>query len=200
MEMNDLIKGMLKKQSDFAYYGDLDLSVWGFAPIGVHRDSDLMTQSNFAYALKELRKVSYKSVEVMHTSHCLVGWYDHLMVRVTAKKTMERLMEIVERLEDYPVLDEDDLSNREYEQACNAYDSWARSDVAKAIEEAGIERLLDGDGYYDPSDEDEETVKNLLVDNILEHDSFEGTYDMPKLISAIEEAFKEVSQNLTLDL
>lgn len=189
MTLAELKAGMLKRPSDFAYYGNLDLSVWGFAPIGRHRDSDLLTLSNFDTALAILRKVSGKSVEVMHTSHWAVGWYDHVMVRVTAKKTMQALLEICDRLDNYPVLDEEDWSMREYEQACEAYDAWARHDVAKLAQDKGIKILLDEDGDYDPAPKDEETVKSLVADAIMDYNPSEGSYSDEHLAELLAEAF-----------
>jgi hypothetical protein len=195
MDMETLKAGMLKRPDSFAYFGELDLSVWGFAPIGVHRDSDLITQSNFDTALKELRGVSGKSVQVMHTTHWAVGWYDHVMVRTTAKKTMEKVLEICNRLDNYPVLDEEDLSRREVEQADGAYDNWARYDVARMCEKAGIKRLLDSDGDYDPTEADEETVKSLVAEAILDYDPIQGSYSDESLIRMIAEVFS-VTQTL----
>ena len=122
LNFDDFKKEMLKRPGSFAYWGDLDLSVWGFAPFSQHRDSDLLTQSNHAYVLKELRKISPQSVQVMQCNHWAVGWIDHVMVRTTAIKTMERLYEIYEKSESYAVLDEDDFCRRECEQAAEAYD------------------------------------------------------------------------------
>ena len=203
MTLEELKVGMLKRPKDFAYFGDLDLSVWGFAPFGKHRDSDLLAQSNFDFALAALRGVSGKSVEVMHTSHCLVGWYDHVMVRTTAKKTMAKVLEICNRLENYPVLDEDDWSRREYEEACDAYDSWAKDDVSKLVEDTGIKALLDGNGYYDPKPEDEETVKSLVAHAILDYNPSEGSYSDDSLRDMMREAFPEQREDmltLILDL
>jgi hypothetical protein len=189
MTLEELKAGMLKRPKDFAYYGELDLSVWGFAPFGMHRDSDLLTQSNFAFVVRELRRVSGKSVEVMHTSHWAVGWYDHVMVRTTAPKTMEKLLELYERHDNYPVLDEEDLWEREREQADGAYETWAKWDVGKLVEAAGIEPLLDSDGDYDPKPEDEETVAATVSRAILDHDSGEGTFDDTDLVGMLREAF-----------
>jgi hypothetical protein len=194
MNLDELKEEMLKRPHDFTYWGELDLDVWGFAPIGKHRDSDLLALSNFDTALKELRKVSGKSVQVMHTNHWAVGWYDHIMVRVTAKQTMQKLLDIVHALDDYLVLDEEDLSRREYEQACDAYDRWARYDVAKLAEERGIKILLDEDGYYAPKPEDEETVKGLVAKAILDHNPVEGKYREERLAKLLVEAFLETSK------
>jgi hypothetical protein len=194
MTLEELKTGMLKRPKDFMYWGELDLSVWGFAPIGKHRDSDLIDESNFDGVLAELRRVSGKSVQVMHANHWACGWYDYIMVRVTATKTMNRLLELINQLADYPVLDEDDLSRREYECACNAYDAWARYDVSKLVEQEGIKALLNSDGDYDPSEEDEQKVRELVTDAIMDYDSSECIYDSATLIDTLYEAFPEKNE------
>lgn len=179
---------MLKKRDSFAYFGDLDLKVWGFAPFGTHRDADLVTESNHAYVLKELRKVSGKSVQIMQCSHWAVGYCDHIMVRTTATKTMERLYELYERSEDYAVLDDEDFSRRECEQAAAAYDQWAMWDVSKMCEAAEVTMLLDGDGDFDPTPEQEDTLRGLVADAILNHGS-DNSYDDKYLRESIEAEF-----------
>ena len=203
MDMQELKEGMLKRPRDFAYFGDLDLNVWGFAPFGKHRDSDLLQESNFDVALKELKRVSGKSVEVMHTNHWAVGWYDHIMVRTTAKKTMEKVLELCNRLDNYPILNEEDYSEREFNQACDAYDQWARSSVAQIAQENEIARLLDEEGDYDPRPEDEEQVKSIVAHAIMDYDSAEGTYRDSDLIQMLVEAFPPLdpeADTLTLPL
>jgi len=87
-------EAMLTKPSNFMYSGELDLKVWGFAPFGLHRDSDILEQSNYYAVLRALKKAAPKYVETMHTSHWAVGWYDHIMVKTTSRKAMECLHEL----------------------------------------------------------------------------------------------------------
>jgi hypothetical protein len=121
------------------------------------------------------------------------------MVRVTATKTMERVLELIDKLDDYPVLDEEDWASREYEQACSAYDAWARYEVAKMAEERGIKILLDEDGCYDPKPEDEEVVRGLVADAIMDYDPAEGCYSDSHLSDLLRESFPDVKPDeLTL--
>jgi hypothetical protein len=179
---------MLKRPDSFMYCGDLDLKVWGFAPFGVNRDSDILTQSNHEYVLRELRKVSGKSVQIMQCSHWLVGYCDHIMVRTTATKTMEKLYEIYERSESYAVLDDDDFCRRECEQAAEAYDNWAKYDVGKLAEQNEIIALCDSDGDFDPTEEQEETLRQLVSEAILDYGG-DGSYNDAHLLESIIEAF-----------
>jgi hypothetical protein len=179
---------MLKRPDSFMYCGDLDLAVWGFAGFGTNRDADLLTQSNHEYVLRELRKVSGKSVQIMQCSHWAVGWCDHIMVRTTATKTMEKLYEIYERSESYAVLDDDDFCRREVEQANGAYDAWAKWDVTKMCEEHEVTALLDHDGDFDPTEEQEETLRQLVSEAILDYGG-DGSYNDAHLLESIIETF-----------
>ena len=187
LNFDDFKKEMLKRPDSFAYYGDLDLSVWGFAPFGTNRDAEIITQSNHEYVLKELRKVSGKSVQIMQCSHWAVGWCDHIMVKTTATQTMEKLYELYKRYDDYPILDEDDVTRREVEQANDAYDSWATFEVNQMARDNDIKALLDENGEYNPTPEQEETIRGLVAEEILDYGG--GSYDDDHLIAALIEEF-----------
>jgi hypothetical protein len=104
-------------------------------------------------------------------------------------KTMYKLYELEDKIADYCILDEDDLGSREYEQACKAYDNYAKYDLGKQVEEAGIAALLDYDGDFDPTEEQEATLRELVCDAIMEYDSLNGSYRDETLLKMIAEAF-----------
>jgi hypothetical protein len=122
---------------------------WG-GITGIHRDSDLLDESNYETILKILdeKYEKYEDWRVESASHWAVGWMDTLMVRVvkcecteenedsmpyivrdmgdrwrcdtcgtTAQYTdiFKECLELQAALENYPVLDEEDYSRREYE-------------------------------------------------------------------------------------
>jgi hypothetical protein len=119
---------------------------WG-GTFGIHRDSDLLAQSNYETVLKILdeKYEKYEDWRVESASHWAVGWMDTLMVRVvrcecdeetsipyirrqhdawwchTCESTPKytdifvECLEFQAKLENYPVLDEEDYSRREYE-------------------------------------------------------------------------------------
>jgi hypothetical protein len=139
----------------------------------------------------------------MHTSHWAVGWYDHIMVKTTSRKAMECLHELFmyTRWHGHLVIDEEDMMARELEQANNAYDNWAKWDVSKMAEAAHILRLLDDNGFYRPEPEDEEMVKALVAEAIMEYDSFEGSYKDEYLVELLKETFSDVEPDvLTISL
>ena len=193
----------------FVYNGDLDKKVYGFA-YQHNRDSDLLTESNWDSIIKEMSRRNSRSIEIMHCNHDLCGWLDYLMINTNHKKAMYRLFCLLKQLEDYPVLDEEDWSRREFEQASEAYDNWASYDVNRLCVMNDITPLLNEDGDYDPSEEQIEVIKGIVTDCILDYNPGEGTFQDTALITALQEAFPdpddpnapfvEDTDTLTLDL
>ncbi|HUU88864.1 MAG TPA: hypothetical protein VMX17_14085 [Candidatus Glassbacteria bacterium] len=86
------------------------------------RDSDLLTQSNAAAISEEMGKFPEEDACAHGASHWAVGWVEGWEVRVfqneAKTKVTEAFAEICklnDALSDYPVLDEEDFSKREYE-------------------------------------------------------------------------------------
>ena len=97
--------------------------------IGHHRDSDLLTESNFETVRKALkaedaafgdglwtRSEKQPEVVIVRESSSLVGWVEWIGVREDAEEKLRLADELAGRMEDYPVLDEDDFSQREEEE------------------------------------------------------------------------------------
>lgn len=84
--------------------------------VGQSRDSDCLESSNFATMLKRLGGES-ETVIVVRESHWAVGWVEWIAIHQDDEKALRIADEAKADLEDYPVLDEDDFSEREYEAA-----------------------------------------------------------------------------------
>jgi hypothetical protein len=87
-----------------------------------HRDSGLLDQSNAAAieeALEPFTNGNDPDVVAEHHHHWAVGWIDGFSIRVFRRgritKAFQTYHELVERMDDYPVLDDEDYSRREYE-------------------------------------------------------------------------------------
>ena len=116
----------LRRPEHFAYYGDLDESDgWGRA-FGVHRDSDVLEISNWETISADLAERFPDDWTSESSSHWAVGWVEEGRVRVLrdpdADIAEENLTEAFlavldwkERLDEYPVADEEDFSRREWE-------------------------------------------------------------------------------------
>jgi len=92
-----------------------------FVTYSHHRDSGLIDQSNAAAieaALKPFMKGENPDVVAEHHHHWAVGWIDGFSIRVFKRgritKAFRAYHGLAERLADYPVLDEEDYSRREY--------------------------------------------------------------------------------------
>jgi hypothetical protein len=90
------------------------------AGVGRSRDSDCLEESNFHTMLKELGGES-ETVVVVRENHCLVGWVEWLAIHDSDEKSLAIADRQMERLESYPVLDENDLGEREQESADTAW-------------------------------------------------------------------------------
>jgi hypothetical protein len=80
-----------------------------------NRDSDCLARSNFSSALKELGG-ECENVVVHRFGHWACGWWEALAVKQGTDE--HRIaMQIESRVENYPVVDEDDYSRLELEEA-----------------------------------------------------------------------------------
>lgn len=91
---------------------------WLISSICQTRDSDVLDESNFVSALQALGGES-ETVQVLRFGHWAVGWTEWIAV---LPQHSEALQALEDKIDDYPVLDEDDLSEREQEAA---YRIWA---------------------------------------------------------------------------
>lgn len=120
----------------------------GFSPDGDycilsrHRDSLLMDESNWEEACEELNAEAYDggnehfdprpTVYHWRAGHWAVGWVECLMVRADAPQaTLDAAGEILCSLADYPILNEDAYSEREFNAVC---DYWERCSVRERAE------------------------------------------------------------------
>lgn len=180
MDIEQFKKEILTIPSDFGYSGDLDLSVWGFT-YSMHRDSDTLNISNYEVILEDMQERFPDDVEVMHCNHWAFGWVDHIMVNTENQEALEAIYEWSERLNDYPVADEEDFSRREYEEACEAYDNWAGHDIDYMIEnDEDLEFLLDENEWFSANEEQEQFLRDIIVDQIL-YNGGEQIIDLEKI-------------------
>lgn len=96
------------------YIGDIPEPEW-LCLLTRSRDSDCLTESNWHCALQELGGES-DNVSIERFGHWACGWWEALSVRAGTPEHA-KAKDIAERLEGYPVLDEDDFSERESEEA-----------------------------------------------------------------------------------
>lgn len=107
-----------------------DRQDWIVVPVGRTRDtSDPRSLSNWHSALRILGDES-ETVEVHRFGHWGPGWFEIILVHPSREAEVE---EIAGALANYPILDEDDASEREMEAQSEDWDRYGAKDCADKI-------------------------------------------------------------------
>ncbi|MCP4113797.1 MAG: hypothetical protein GY737_00045 [Desulfobacteraceae bacterium] len=129
----------------------VDRGEWLVVPVIQTRDSEPLEESNFAAALEILGGEDH-FVEVHRFGHWGPGWIEIIIVHPYAQLSDRRYVtfanlaeEIERRLADYPVLDEEDLCERESEAAGESWNCWGRRELESKVEECLEIQWLDID-------------------------------------------------------
>lgn len=113
------------------YFGE----VWPdyFVFLSRHRDSDELTESNFRVAMQKLESLPYFDGESrleVRENHWAVGWVEWIAIHADDTDALKAADEMAAALENYPVLDEEDFSSLEQENAeklwCDCYSAKER--------------------------------------------------------------------------
>lgn len=91
-----------------------------FVFLSRHRDSDELTESNFRVALASLKRLPVFEGESrfsVRESHWAVGWIEWIAIHADDTEALKAADEIAASLENYPVLDDEDFSKLEHENA-----------------------------------------------------------------------------------
>ena len=157
--MNDTLITQSEAHSgpDASYYGDR--GNW-YIVLSTHPGADTVTQSNFSVAIQRLAGIRgsnpypggnppdfdglgvgiptnpIDSWAIETSGHWLVGRVETLIVE-PGTKAEGIAREIVEQLEDYPLLDEEHHSNLEFENTKELWASWSISDRIKELASEG---------------------------------------------------------------
>lgn len=106
-----------------------DRNNWLLVPVGRNRDSGPLEESNFEAALEILGGES-ETVEVHRFGHWGPGWFEIIICHPSRLKDVE---DVAHSLEDYPVLNDEDHSSREWDAMQEDWDNWGRRDFEKAV-------------------------------------------------------------------
>ena len=95
----------------------------GWAGVGLvtgvtkHRDSEAIERANFDSAYDQLTEAfSVGVVEVVRFGHWAVGWFEILTYNTGVNGLAEAVANIIKRLDEYPILDEDLWSQYEWDE------------------------------------------------------------------------------------
>ena len=119
-----------------------DRQDWFLAPVSRTRDSGALSESNFEAALEYLGGES-DSVEVHRFGHWGPGWFEIILVHPTAEskpgvRFVDLADELARSLADYPCLDEEDFSRREWEEASEAWMNLGLGDRMDLCRDNGV--------------------------------------------------------------
>lgn len=120
--------------TQFDHNIDIDRSEWYLMPVSRTRDSGILENCNFDEFLEGLGGES-ETVELRRFGHWGPGWYEIIIVDPSDEKALAEAYDMANRLENYPILNEDKLSELEWDAAC---EEWleAKNDIVIAVENA----------------------------------------------------------------
>lgn len=147
---------------------------------GRNRDSETLTESNFASALEMLGGES-DTVQVHRFGHWGCGWFELILVDPKDEMALQIAYNIQQALADYPVLDDSDYSERESEQTNETLDNNGgefRSTIAEYI----------GADLWELTDEDLKELDTVVSVVFNEDVSYHGLSDAWVTDSSIERA------------
>lgn len=108
-----------------------------------HRDSDSLERSNYRVILADLQKrFGDRVVTDTRCNHWAVGWVETIYVRTLCKPAMQAADAWLEKLADYPVADEEDWSNLEWEEAAGYWERLSVRERAEVIRDHGQEASI----------------------------------------------------------
>lgn len=127
-----------------------DRQDWIVLPVIQTRDSGPMEFSNFAAAL-EILGGEGETVEVHRFGHWGPGWFEIILVDPADSARVAVAEDIENRLADYPLLDEEDFSRREWEDYEAGWESYGWSEFIRLLAkrfnlpERAVDLLRDAD-------------------------------------------------------
>lgn len=139
--LRELLNDCNRSKHPVGYWGDNEHWLVAFE---ITRDSDAITQSNWEVFNRELEKID--SDEQYHTierfSHWAICWIDRLLIAPNSP-LVEPASQLLARLENYPILDDDHFSALELSQHIEYLESIGYSEICDHIGELLPRQLRD---------------------------------------------------------
>ena len=132
--------GNWKHFDSFGWHGKPDWADRAYMWNIEHRDSHLVDVSNAQAIREELEPFTeLEQVEFHSARHWAYGWVDSVVVMVydedgNITDAFKKVVEIKERLENYPLLNEEDYCNREYEEQCESISDGLPDDLLEGLD------------------------------------------------------------------
>jgi hypothetical protein len=187
-----------------------DSQNWGLYTL-VTRDSDLLEQSNSDAIQKEFEEKFPESDNyyVGSFGHWACGWVEHLCIKVytdnTQTETTEEfklLEKLINNLDDYPILDDEDFCNREYEDTIQNLESELRSATNDLEEQWEEDHQNNNDPMPKIPDVGEiySWFSNNCQSAIESSDGFGGYASKEEIMEAIEGIWEENEKQRLIDI
>ena len=175
-----------------------DQQDWLVAPVGLNRDSGALESSNWHAFLASLPGPEGGAWDLHRFGHWACGWFEVIILR-PGSAAVGVGEEAQRALEDYPVLDESDLSDREFEDACESWDAWGLREawgaLAALLPEPAAEALAwDEDEYLEARGLTAETVAAALFQNSKWESHSDGPHWTDYGAEATLAAFPQIAQ------
>lgn len=113
-----------------AWDDDWQYSKAAFVFLSRTRDSDILTESNFDCGLNVIGGES-DTIKIVRESHWACGWIEWIAIHESDEKALSEADEILCALSDYPILDESDFSEREWNAA---QEYWAELPLSERVD------------------------------------------------------------------
>ena len=134
---------------------------------GRSRDSDLLTQSNWDQLEEEFD--GKEGVEIIRSGHWAGGWVETILIHEDAEDMLMKADDFAKQLSEYPVLDEEDFTNKEYESTIENIQSQQSMDDETAREvfswlwdhDQGEVEAMDGGGGYPSKEAIDKAIEDL---------------------------------------
>lgn len=120
--------------------GSEDQEDWRILPCTITRDTGALSKSNFKTA-REILDHAGATYEAIRFGHWGSGWFEIIVVEPT-EIGLRVAGEIACSLENYPVLDDEDYSDCEYEAVRDNWDAWQEWDFLNHLERMLSERAF----------------------------------------------------------
>jgi hypothetical protein len=170
MSLEQAAKKALKRPSDFFTSDDRIGTTHGFT-ISVHRDSDILGQSNWEVIKDDMLERFPDDVFVHSSTHWVHGWMDQLAVRVylhyplpvgrVPSPAFRAIMQWHDTLENYPIADESHYSEMEYNDAIETLEN--SYNVSKGFSHAAFSWLFDNYSYCSAEEYNDDAVAEAIA-------------------------------------
>jgi hypothetical protein len=97
-----------------------------------NRDSGPLDESNFD-SIKKILDEKKAVYEIVSFNHWLCGWVEEILIHESEKDSLIIGNDILKQLDDYPVIDEEDWSNRENDLFYESFNDWGYKDALSAL-------------------------------------------------------------------